>query len=56
MKRFQAACIGSKKKQAEVISEDDEELLWKMMKHYCGRRTCLVTVDYSVVGYHHFLK
>ena len=29
MKRLQSEGIGSKKKQAEVLTQDDEELLWR---------------------------
>ena len=29
MKRLQSAGVGSKKRQAEVLTEEDEELLWQ---------------------------
>ena len=51
MKRLQGEGIGAKKKQAEVITEDEEDLLWEKgllgdhsPKHYS-------ILSYSIMGY-----
>jgi len=55
MKHIQAAGIGSKKKQAEVISKDDEELLW--MKGLLGDSSLEVLLDTIILynGLHYAL-
>ena len=46
MKRLQSAGVGSKKKQAEVLTEEDEELLWQ--KGLLGDATPQTLVDTMV--------
>ena len=43
MKRLQSAGVGSKKRQAEVLTEEDEELLWQ--KGLLGDATPQTLVD-----------